>query len=304
MSVKIDNYNDAVHRNGVIACLKRNYAWMNSVTDSQLYEWAKPFLTYSWKHANVEENIPCLHGQVILNDDDDVVGYLGYIYSKKVINGKSLRYMTPTTWAIDEGYRVYLFKAFKLALRDIDLAADFTARESVEEMLIKVFKFRYSNKLLCKFFPVPYIHKTNIILDKVNISSEITEPLIRNEYEDHNEYNIQCVKISCLNNQKKFYVLYRLIKRKTKNIVKLPWIEILKVSDIALFSEYTHEIIWKLQFMEVALLQCDRNFFSKKVIKHPLYKNSEVKRLFLNKTMYEFTPDFLYSEIAMLQEKL
>lgn len=303
MSVKIDNYNDAVHRNGVLACLKRNYTWMNKVTDGQLYEWAKPFLSYSWKHADLGENIPCMHGQVILNNDE-VVGYLGYIYSKKVINGKSLRYMTSTTWAIDEGYRIYLFKAFKLALRDADISADFTARKSVEEMLIKVFKFRYSNKTLCKFFPVPYIKKSSIILEKINCADEIADVIVRHEYEDHDKYNIKCVKINCRSDKKEFYILYKITKRETKNIIKLPWIEILKVSDISLFSEYTHEIIWKLQFTESALLQCDRSFFSEKQIIHPLYKNSKVKRLFLNKTMDEFIPDFLYSEVAMLQEKL
>lgn len=303
MSVVIGNYNDAIHRKGVLACLKRNYAWMNNLTDNRLYEWAKPFLTYSWKHADIGKDIPCMHGQVILNDEE-VVGYLGYIYSKRSFNGKSLRYMTPTTWAIDEGYRIYLFKAFKLALRNVDISADFTARESVEEMLIKVFKFRYLNKTLCKFFPVPYIKKASIILEKINCADEIADVIVRHEYEDHDNCNIKCVKINCRDIEKEFYIIYKIIERKTKNIIKLPWIEILKVSDISLFSEYTHEIIWKLQFTESALLQCDRNFFSEKPIVHPLYKNSKVKRLFLNKTMDEFTPDFLYSEVSMLQEKL
>ena len=196
-----------------------------------------------------------------------------------------------------------MFKAFKAALKGVDICVDFTARESVREMLTKVFKFKTYNDILYKFYPVICIGALNIRISDICDSNQINDEKVIVTYKDHQRYNVKCIKI-CVNNKNSFYVFYKTFRRKTKLFRNQCWVRILGVTDMGLFTKYIKNIIWWMQVHHFALVECDANLCGKDVRSSSLVKSTKVNRLVLNKNYEDFTPDLLYSEMAILEEKL
>jgi len=65
-----------------------------------------PLFNYPWKSADYP------YGYAIM-DGDQVHGFLGTVYARRVIDGKSILSCNMTTWVVDESYRASLGKAGK-----------------------------------------------------------------------------------------------------------------------------------------------------------------------------------------------
>ncbi|WP_293717972.1 hypothetical protein [uncultured Phascolarctobacterium sp.] len=302
MGIEIVGYCEK-YKKGVLDCFKRHYQWMSTVSDKELEEWTRPFLNYQWINKIVPEEFPFRYGQVMLNNDK-VIGYLGYVYSKRQINGILYNYVTCTTWAIDEKYRIYLFKVFKQITQDVDVIADFTSRESVKEVLMKIFKFKCFDNQVFKFYPIPFLKKNNIKYRAVTTDSQLTDPIIKQEYRDHVQYNVKCLICNYSASSNTFYIFYKVIIRETGFLGKVRWIKILKVTNGSLFAKNANEIIWYLQKQEYAFLESDARFFENQKVNHLAFVVRPIHRLVLNKMQNELKPDSLYSEICMLEPHL
>lgn len=285
------------YKEGVIACFRRNYSEMTHLSEEKLAAWAEPMFSYSWQDMPTSEEVPYKYGVVIL-DEGNVVGYLGFIYSKRPANGKTWLCANCTTWAIDKGYRIYMFSAIKKAIKNVDIVLDLSAIGKVRETLIKVFKFKIFEENIREFPPIPVL-RNMIKLRDIKQTADIMDSVVRNEFIDHMPYPLYCVKAekggdSC-------YLFYKIKKRvKTKYFGHQKCIEILSISDRDFFSQHAHEIIWLLQKKEQAHLRCDSHFFNDHLLRYHGYAVHTGKRLLLNKTKQAFPVDYLYSEFAML----
>lgn len=297
MSVKIEDFAEC-YKTGVLNCFKRNYKWMSRISDVELECWVNPLFSYTWKESDL--NIGHKYGQVIL-DDDKVVGYLGYIISNRVDDGKEYKYLNASTWAIDDGYRIYLFKALKLAFKDVDVISDFSAISAVYNTLVKVFKFKQYNDRLYRCFPIPFIAKSNVKIKTISNAVEICDGVYKREYEDHQHCGVKCLEITELKSSKKFYVFYVNAHSKRKFIFRPFWVKVLKITESSIFSRYAHEIIWHLQKSEKTYVEIDENLLDMSFFCHPWYKVKKVHSLVLDKSGIDVKPDLLYSELVLLK---
>ncbi len=317
MSVEFVSYEDK-YLEGIVECLRRNFDWMADRDGDYLKKWISPILYYTWKEDECLKNLPYLQGLVIL-DADQVVGYFGVLYSVRSWKNQSVICANPTTWMLDEPYRLHMFRAIKMIFQGADVVVDFTPRKSVAEVLEKVFKFQYYERECVRLYPVPYLCEDSIELRFLSADAKGLDISLRKEYLDHSfREGIGFVFYCTKNSNEKGYIIYRVMPEGGK------WIRILKVTNKPLFARHAHEIIWKIlrrecydgcaddmqalcRVMELmqdrkrVCVECDRNFFGGETICHPLYRGVEVRRMILNKTDLEIeNPDMLYSELAVL----
>ena len=298
MKIKIQGYSSA-YKEGVLTCLKTNYAWMADESDEGLYQWCKPFLEHEWREELPSSIKPYQHGFIFL-DDDRVVGYLGFIFAKRRCKGHTYISQSGTTWAINNGYRIYMFKALKEAFNLADVLLDFTPRKSVEESLTKVFKFTYIDMSIYRFYPIPCLHNTLIYKDMQEADFEDND--LRNEYLDHEPYGVKCLNVS--DGQESTYIFYRINHRIRKNRRffkhRRSILKVLKLTNPNFFCKNYKEIVWHLQEKEHPYVQIEPRFIEPYTIQGFGVKKKRVVRLGLDKTDFHAPTDLLYSEEAIL----
>lgn len=174
------------HRSSVVACLRRNYEWMGNAAYEKVDRWVDPILTYEWAEP-ADTGYP--HGGVLL-DQEDVVGFLGMIYSVRYPGGERCIYANPTTWAIDPGYRIYDFPSSDTLYGLADVIADFTAGEVEIEKSLKMFGFRICDDKSHFFRRTKVSGKLSCVQRN---PSDIHDEILRREFEDHLCYGVECL---------------------------------------------------------------------------------------------------------------
>ncbi|PWL44940.1 MAG: hypothetical protein DBY44_07040 [Veillonellaceae bacterium] len=300
MKIEIKGYTDQ-YKQGVLQCLKNNYSWMARVSDEALYKWAEPFMAYEWKEELPEAVKPYQHGIVFL-DGQQVVGFLGFIYARRHWNGHEYIYQNGTTWAVNRGYRIYLFKALKKADAVADVLGDFTPVKAVEETLTKVFKYKYIDRSVYRFYPVPRFSRESLTYQMIENGNALPDEILRTEYEDHKPYGVKCLRVS--DGHSDSFIFFRVnhrvrknrkIFRKRRSILK-----ILKLTNPDLFCSHYIEIVWHMQKKGHPYVQLEPRFIAPHRLEGFGIKRKKVVRLGLNKTDEDITVDLLYSEEALL----
>lgn len=279
----------------VIALLKRNFAWMQTKSDEFMKDWLCQILNYAWLDT-ISPEVPYRRGMVLLDNEGAVAGFFGQIYAYRQIGGERRLCLNPTTWAIDEKHRFHIFSVFKTINDLAEVVVDFTPRDSVEQMAVKVFKYQYADQLAWKFLPVPCL-KGGIRLQKAD-EHTISDPEVCRMYKDHIPYGVKCAKLS--GSGEEAYIFYRVEKRKSR-IGTFRWVYVLMTTDPALTAKFAHKIIWWLQTHEcAAFLETDSRFFGGDACTCKPFRTSGVKRLVLNKTGADWNADLMYSEIVTI----
>lgn len=299
MKVTIKPYTNLEH-DEVIKCLQRNFDWMKTRSIKELDYWMNPLWNYNWKNSNLDSAYK--YGAVVLNEKNEVVGYLGFIFTLRYSKNKSYKYLSSSYWAIDEGYRFYLFQILKKIFNEVDVVGDFTPIPSVEKVLKTIFKFNTVSTVLYQFLPIPYVLKKHVILSKCGENDLST--FEKCEFQDHEQYNVKSIKVIDIYKNMSMIIFYKVFNARIKERLPVRCIQILKIIGANLLVLYTHEIVWKMQKLEKALLQCDSIFFNGQECIYPFKRIKTVPRQFLNKKNKELDiqPDFLYSELAMLND--
>lgn len=315
MGIRIEGYCPE-HRAGIIACLQRNYDWMGKTDSKDVEHWLQPTISYQWMEDVSSEQYPYKYGIVLLSNDK-VVGFLGCIYSRRYAVGKPYIYLTGTNWCIDEKYRMHLIPMLKKMYETADVVGDFTPRKSVEEVLVKIFKFQYFNREKLRFAPIPFLDCHEVEFRSL-FPEDFSDLILRREYLDNIPFGIKCIEFS--RNEERGYVFYQVMEYRGK------WIQIVKVVNGELFARHAHEIIWQIQKKECfddccdltediceivrrarsnmwMNLEAEKCFFQDEKIQHPMYDSVSVVRLVRNRRNPEILPviDFLYSEMVMLE---
>lgn len=299
MKIEIKGYSDQ-YRQGVLACLKNNYPWMAEMSDEELYRWAKPFMGYDWNEELPDAVRKFQHGIVFLAGQQ-VVGYLGFIYAKRHWQGHEYIYQNGTTWAVNEGYRIYLFKALKQANSLAEVLGDFSPIKSVEETLTKVFKFKYIDHKVYRFYPIPCFHE-ELNYRMVQDEKDIADEVLRTEFHDHYPYGVRCLRISDGKNEG--YIFYRVKQRiwKKRRIFRKrrSVLIVLKMTNPDLFCAHYREVVWHLQKGEHPYVEIEPRFIAPHSLQGFGIKEKTVARLGLNKTEWNIPIDLLYSEEAIM----
>ncbi len=310
---------------GVIRCLKRNYPNFGGWDNVQMEHWLDPVIRYKWSINNdvSEKDFPYKYG-VTIKDDGRVVGWLGNIVSIRYSHeGWKYIYGSPTTWAIDKKYNMYLFKALTLLYSNIDVVSEFTARESVREILKKKYRFEVKSTKNYRFRPIPCFRCRRMMIEPITsedftYSGEIDQSVIK----DH--LALEFFYIFRFKRKKDGEDGYLFCKTYKEDSIR---IRILRVINPKLFADNCQEIVWEierfiffptrkssftmtkdiLRFVKKKKnidIECDSLLLHGHKPKHHYYKEFEVCRMFRNPNRINVEYDFLYSELACLNSEI
>ena len=235
-------------------------------------------------------------------DNNNIVGFLGTICSKRNIQGKEIICCNLVHWFVEKEFRVFAYAFFfPLMERKIIVYAT-TPRKSILG-IYKKFNFdikvaKYSAGLginILKLFSKNY-YRFYLIKNKDEIKKQLN-PEESKIFEDHKDYN--CLNILIKDKTNKLKPLYLLIKKSKK--YNLNVLDILYFSNLGEYKNYAPEICTKicLSFLKLFIGQ--------------LYFNTDNKLIynpnFLLKTVDKFYPikylngygffDYLYSDFIM-----
>jgi hypothetical protein len=264
--------------------------------DSLEHEFAIKFLK-SQKFINYKkiENIlkisfldPEPLGNILINDKEEVVGFLGTIFAKRVIKNETLLHCNLHTWIVEKKYR---FQSFRLLIPIIDrniLISTFSPTKSLEGLYEKLgFKKRIlASKVLFKF---PLILQKNFNLTFYINDKNCEEFLLKKDlkiFKDHLKKNV--FNLFFFNSSDKEYVYLVVKKKLKKNFLSV--IEILYISNLSNYNKIKKNINFELvkkfktPFIIINYASDDNYFFFKKAYCLNIPEN--------------FNFDLLYSELC------
>lgn len=295
MGVTIQPYR-LEYESGVIALLKRSYIGLAKKSDVEVSNWGKPIFSQSWRECVEERDFPYKYGAIIL-DDNKVVGFLGCISAIRYAPEGRYISTSGTTWAIDDGYRIYMFKGMKLAFKNADFIIDLTPIPSVEAALRDVLKFNVISNIMYRYYPIPrFLGKT--IIAVINSGADIDDSLVRKEYNDHAIYSVKC--LSVYSEGKRSYVFFSVRKRYIKGIFPICIARILKTTNKDYDWDTWKNVIWSIQKKYALIVECDEHFVKCVPPEVPYIKRIKTKRYVKNHCLYNIDIDYLYTEYAVL----
>ena len=295
MSVTIRPYSSE-YESGVITLLKRNYIGLSKKTDAEVSNWGKPIFSQSWEECVEESEFPYKYGAIIL-DDNKVVGFLGCISAIRYAPEGRYISTSGTTWAIDAGYRIYMFKGMKLAFKDADFVIDLTPIPSVETALRDVLKLNVISSIMYRYYPIPrFLGKTMISM--INSGVDIDDSLVRKEYNDHVRYSVKCLSVH--SKGARSYVFFSVRKRYIKGIVPIYIARILKTTNKDHAWDTWKDVIWFIQKEYALIVECDEHFVKCVPPDVPYIERIKTKRYIKNHCLYDVDIDYLYTEYAVL----
>jgi len=305
---------------GVITCLRRNFDWMGEASEDEVINWITPVLSYRWSAESEvsTDEYAFKHGAVLL-DNDKVVGYFGMIMSRRSINGSSYICGSPTTWAIDEGYRFFFYEALNTILDKDVKWFEYSPRKSVAEALKLLYGFKLIGQKQFRLVPVPTDNNECEVITVEDISV-IEDEIILREYIDHKDLRgIRLAMIASNHSRDNSFLFYKTFDEDSTRI------RILKISRPEVFANHCSEVIWKLynnEFYpnsksydvivkimdglynkEKLCVECDDFLLNGNMLNHPLIKERAVTRL-CRPAESEMTADLLYTESSLLSYRI
>ncbi|MBQ0110711.1 MAG: hypothetical protein KBS41_02135 [Oscillospiraceae bacterium] len=283
----------------VVDCLKRNFDSLNAMSDKTLSQWMDNLTNYPWIHNADIEALEWKSG-VVLTDDEKVVGYLGLIYSVQNICEKKRTVVNPTTWAIDEKYRLTVLDAIKRTDLTADITYNITPIDNMQKILSSVFHYTVFDDKTYVFNYNRFIKAEKIKWQWVDFTTPDLQDDIKQKLSDHQNYPIKCACFEA--DGQKAYIFYKVRKGKRKKILPFTHITVLETDNTEFFGNYAKEVITSLQVAEKASLISDGRFFNgENNYTKKADKIIPAHRMKISKDGLEYNGEsFLYSEIAIL----
>lgn len=237
------------------------------------------------------------HG-FVLDDKDALVGFLGLIFSKRMIKGREHRLCNFSHWIVKPGYRRDSMSLFFAAtsLKGYTFTS-FTPTRAVapiyERLRWKMLERRCHIILGLPTPPLMMGRHWQVILDANELEGRLstTETQL---YRDHRPFKCRHAFVDngrgdgC-------YLVYTCVRRK-----RLPFVLIHYIGNLDVFLECIALIRWKLCVKEraVGLLADDRYMGGQRVIGAHIYDGE--RRFFLSEELTRFDIDSLYSEYIVV----
>ena len=253
-------------------------------------DWEKIFIT-KWTQSPD-------HCGYALVDGDRVVGFIGTLFSKRIINGKQAKLCNITSWIVDPSFR----NKSLLLLRPILQLRDYTITNLTPTIdTVSLFEKCYFEKLETSF--KSFIPSFPLLRRKSKYSLVTETELIRS-YLNENELNIHkdhkepiCKHLIVKSLSSYCYIVFNILKRK-----RLPCTQFYYISNPELFLGATSWIQHYLFKKYKSML----TFFDSRLLKG-IKTNSGIKcylnapRLFRSPNLSSVEIDNLYTELLLLR---
>jgi len=235
-----------------------------------------------------------------LFDNEKVVGFLGYIFSKRIIKGNEYKFCNLSSWILKEEYRGQGLSLFYpvLDLKDYTIT-DFSPNDSVFKMFNKRYKFKVLETGLVMSFPVPGIEmfqgkdKCNVFIDDQIVREDLDENDLR-LYTDHIQLN--CIHVLAKTAEGNCYLV-----AKRKRLRKLPYIEILYIGNLTVFIKFSEIIKVKIcmKYKTVGILIEKRHLRGNK-LRCSITRLPYFRKLYKSDFLENYLIDNMYSEKLLL----
>ena len=217
--------------------------------------------SYSWiSMPGFEKTTP---GYVLLADNR-VVGYTGYIVSKRNINGQAIDWITGTTSAIEPEYRTFFLKLLTPLSRRDAFRIVYDPRDNVEKIVTcRAYNFQLFDGIT-NIFPtfLPSLRNDGVKLQlDTEIARQFASDSEKDLIDDNCRYIAEAAKVSTPEGD--FIIIYRKFRLCFKGIVKLSitFSEILYANDRALLKKYIGGIVRQMLLKgKVPFLLCPSRF--------------------------------------------
>ena len=143
-------------------------------------------------HWSIEEFSPGM----VLQLDDQIVGYIGTIYSKQTINGNSHLCCNLTTWIVLDEYRSHSIRMLLPLLRNKNLLLTSFSSNDVTYAVYNKLGFKDANVQKRIVYPFPFFQsdKYELLTDSEQISDAISDQY-KAVFNDHKKFSNSTVLI-------------------------------------------------------------------------------------------------------------
>ena len=239
----------------------------------------------------------------VLEDDQEIVGFFGTIFSQRTINGRQYNFCNTSSWVVNENYRSHsLLLLLKIHKLKNCIFTNFTPSSVVYPILKKLgYNDLSSEKLL---FRPSLALSSKLKIQSSNFESILNEDEIQ-IYNDHKQYNADfLVALSneghCLIVLKKKKYTPAILKKIAGNVISSHLGEIEFISNPNVFNLHFREILFKSALIfKLTGLTIYKQFLSDSLIKKGQPFTTHRRYLYKG-DIAEKSLDTLYSEIFIL----
>ena len=235
-------------------------------------------------------------GYILMENERNIVGFLGTIFSKRIINEKPIEHCYLHSWVVYERYRLQAFKLILPILKKDIFISTYSPIKSLEGLYRKLeFEEDHFYSKLTLSLPFFKLEKKQITLNK---NADIFQEYLLNQdkkiLDDHNFTNTD--KMLIYFDKNKNDNIFIIVKKRIK-FKFIPILEIIYISDLNKFKYYENEINFKLMKKFKTILFKINYLNNNKVFsKNYLFTKIVKKNVYYFNKPKDFNFDVLYSE--------
>jgi hypothetical protein len=180
----------------------------------------------------------------VMEDEGKIVGFLGTLYTERVVNGRPHKFCEIHSWYVEESYRNQSLSLLlpALSMKNITIL-NYTPTQTVYDISCK-FGFQDLEKNLLLIYPVPTgFSKIDILSDKSVVADHLDGENAR-IFNDHRD--VECHHLCVMRRDRpQDRPLYLIVKSMRRRWFE-PFGRVLYVSDRAAFTDLLGTLRWKL----------------------------------------------------------
>ena len=237
-------------------------------------------------------------GYSLIDSKKNVVGFLGTIFSKRIVNNKLISHCYLHSWVVDQQHRLQAFRLLIPVIKKNIFISTFSPTHTLEGLYKKLNfeeKNFYNDFMLVS--PFNYSKKKIFINEDPNFYENQLDEYNFKVFQDHRKINVHKFIVYFDDNLKNniFFIVKKKIK---KNF--LPVLEILYFSDHKKYQE-NEEIIHSKLAVKFKTLFIIRSYLMRHYAadKKYIFKKTLKKKVFYFNKPDNFNFDLLYSEALM-----
>jgi len=229
-----------------------------------------------------------------LKNNNEIVGFLGTIYSKREINNNSLIFCNLSFLYVKKEYRIHSLKLIHKILNQDEIVFTFLTPNEISHKIIKYFKGSILEDSMIVFFPLPFFKFKNKLMSikdnfYLNLSKEDKKHFLAHSISKSKHILFRYKNSYC-------YIISTIIKK------HIPITHVQYISNKMLFYEFRYYINWELAKTNKTFFTIiDKRFLmNKKVRISFLYKLKTPKFYKSNVKFKKMEIDNLYSDLVLL----
>jgi len=241
----------------------------------------------------------------VLTAENDIVGFLGAVYARRKINGKSVLMCNLTSWYVLRKYRGWGASLLTTATRDAGICYTAFTPASRSIAMLKAAHFSTLDEHQCFFPPFAHIHtlresRPTIIFDPDTIRRMLSDEH-RRIFDDHLPYG--CLHMILRDKTEAQYAYLVFVRRRLNAqlsiTTKLPYSQLLYCSAPSMLARH-------LERVKLAVLKRHRSLAiaaDERLFTHPrpgLHVNGRGQTLYRSPNLEPAELDKLYSELVLL----